>query len=83
MKRTIEGITRIRDPLYAKVEKRHIEWLRGVETSIFFEGPLEDVGVTSKRVMILLEMGLIREAEESEWKKGIIYVLTEKGKKYV
>jgi hypothetical protein len=64
------------DPMFRRPTKEHKSWLRAVAASL--EGkpsPLIDFGITSKRVEILCDMGLV-------YYDGL-YKLTEKGKQII
>lgn len=66
------------DPLLRTVTKEHRKWLSAVHASTY-KGkimPLDYFGITSKRIEILDDMGLI------EFKNGL-YVLTERGLKEI
>lgn len=77
MKRVVNGITRIRDPLYAPILKRHKKWLASVEASIYYATPLADLGLTDKRLDILFSMGLIQYNDDGGRN---CYSISEKGK---
>ncbi len=79
MKKIINGITRYKDPLYAKIRKNHIEWLHSIDASVYYGLPLADVDITDKRLNILIEMGLVEALNNNECFKGAMYRLTEKG----
>ena len=56
------------------VRAHHKRWLKAVENSVYFSTSLSDLGVTPKRIDILLDMGLIEMSRDG------VYELSEKGR---
>lgn len=76
MKRTIKGVTYIRDARFAPVRTYHKRWIKAVDTAIFIDCPFIDLGLKPRMIDILFDMGLIEYG-------GKCYVISEKGKKYL